>query len=387
MKTLNVFLISITLSALFIVSCGSDDTPEAPPVLTSLDINASNGNRLDLIGEETTQLVVTGFDQFGDPIALEEEVSWSVSNSNAEVTDGLVTPLSVGVAVVTASVNVLSAEMEISIWDSSKPRTEIFVSDAGNFSSPPWQILRFFGDGSYSEVFTKTNLGWPQDIVVLEEQGVVLISNISTNLISKYDVEDGTYLGDFATGIGGPTRMEIGSDNLLYVLQWRGDGLVRRYQLDGTFVDNFTSVGVNQSIGMDWDSDGNLYVSSFADATVRKFDSEGNDLGIFINTHLTGPTDIWFDASGNLLVNDWNDGLVEKFTSSGAYVESIITGLTQPEGIDYLSDGNMLIGNGGGREIKEYNPSGNFVKNAIVAGSLGLIQPNAITVREVNQDQ
>ena len=30
----------------------------------------------------------------------------------------------------------------------------------------------------------------------------------------------GVYIEDFATGIGGPTRMKIGADSLLYVLQW-----------------------------------------------------------------------------------------------------------------------------------------------------------------------
>ncbi len=70
--------------------------------------------------------------------------------------------------------------------------------------------------------------------------------------------------------------MKIGADSLLYVLQWSGNGKVRRYELDGTFVDDFTSVGVTQSIGIDWDNDGNLYVSSYGGDNVRKFDTNGN---------------------------------------------------------------------------------------------------------------
>ena len=41
---------------------------------------------------------------------------------------------------------------------------EIYVSDAGNFSSPPWQILKFDENGENPEVFINTNLAWPQDI-------------------------------------------------------------------------------------------------------------------------------------------------------------------------------------------------------------------------------
>lgn len=78
--------------------------------------------------------------------------------------------------------------------------------------------------------------------------------------------------------------MKIGPDNLLYVLQWNGNGRVKRYQLDGTSMGDFTNASVNQSIGLDWDSSGNLYVSSYNGDSVRKFDSNGNDAGLFINT-------------------------------------------------------------------------------------------------------
>ena len=130
---------------------------------------------------------------------------------------------------------------------------EIYVSDAENFSSPPWKILKFDENGENPEIFIDTVLAWPQDILFLEEQQVVLISNLNTGRITKYNSSTGEFIGDFATGIGGPTRMKIGADSLLYVLQWTGNGKVRRYQLDGTFVNEFTSVGVAQSIGIDWD--------------------------------------------------------------------------------------------------------------------------------------
>ncbi|HEY6625704.1 MAG TPA: hypothetical protein VIZ21_02000, partial [Ignavibacteriaceae bacterium] len=161
---------------------------------------------------------------------------------------------------------------------------EIYVSDAVNFSSPPWKILKFDENGENPEVFINDQLAWPQDILFLEDQQVVLISNLNSGRITKHSSLTGAFIEDFATGIAGPTRMKIGADSLLYVLQWSGNGKVRRYQLDGTFVDEFTSVGVTQSIGTDWDDDGNLYVSSYGGASVRKFDPNGNDLGIFINT-------------------------------------------------------------------------------------------------------
>ena len=261
---------------------------------------------------------------------------------------------------------------------------EIYVSDAGNFSSPPWQILKFDENGENPEVFINTNLAWPQDIVFLEDQDVVLISNLNTNQITKYKSASGVYIGNFATGISGPTRMKIGADRLLYVLQWSGNGRVMRYQLDGTFVDEFTTVGVPQSIGLDWDSDGNLYVSSYNRGNVRKFDPDGNDLGIFINSDLLGPTNIWFDDNGDLLVSDYDGTAVKRFDADGNYVINFLIGLSNSEGVDFFPNGNILIGNGATSSVKLFDSEGNYMDEFIPAGSGNLIRPNAVVIREMS---
>lgn len=262
--------------------------------------------------------------------------------------------------------------------------TFIYVSDAGNFNNPPWQILKYDINGKNPEVFITENLAWPQDILFLEADNTVIVSNLNTGRITKYNATTGAYIEDFATVSGGPTRMKIGPDNLLYVLQWSNtDNKVKRYQLDGTFVDEFTSAGVIQSIGMDWDSSGNLYVSTFGGARVRKFDPSGNDLGIFVITELTGPTNIWFSDTGDLRVLDWSAGNVESFDADGNYLGVFITGLSQPEGIATLPNGNILIGNGGTGAVKMFDANGTFIEDLVPSGSGGLIQPNAVILRAV----
>ena len=148
---------------------------------------------------------------------------------------------------------------------------DIYVCDAGNFNTPPWNIFRYDSSGANPEVFINKNLAWPQDILFLEDSGIVLISNLNTNTITKYHSETGEYLGIFASGMNAPTRIKIGPDSLLYVLQWQGNGRIKRYLLDGSFHSDFSTMGVIQSIGMDWDKKGNLYVSSFSGKSVRKF--------------------------------------------------------------------------------------------------------------------
>jgi hypothetical protein len=261
---------------------------------------------------------------------------------------------------------------------------EIYVSDAGNFSNPPWKILKFDENGENPEIFIDTVLAWPQDIVFLEDQQVVLISNLNSGRITKYNSSTGDYIENFATGIAGPTRMKIGADSLLYVLQWSGNGNVRRYQLDGTYVGEFTSVGVPQSIGLDWDSNGNLYVSSYTGDNVRKFEPNGNDLGLFVTSNLAGPTNIWFDNNGNLLVSDYDGTAVKKFNSNGVFQNNFATGLSQSEGVDYFSNGNILVGNGATHSVKMFDSNGVYIEDFIPNGSGGLITPNAIVIRETN---
>jgi hypothetical protein len=262
--------------------------------------------------------------------------------------------------------------------------TSLYVVDIGPNRSPPWQVLKYDENGENPEVFINAELSRPQDIVFLEDEGAALVSNLQTGRITKYDAATGAYIGDFAAGIGQPTRMEIGADNLLYVLQWGGNGRVWRYDLDGNFVDEFTSVGVTNSIGMDWDDDGNLYVASFDGRHVRKFDSAGNDMGLFISAGLQGPTNIWFDGNGNLLVVDWSGRAIRKYTSSGAFDGNFSTGLNEPEGIEFLANGDVLVGNGGTSAVKQYTSSGTFVKDFIPSGLGGLAKPNGLRFRTLS---
>ena len=258
----------------------------------------------------------------------------------------------------------------------------IYVSDAGNFNNPPWQILTFDGNGQNPEVFIDHHLNWPQDILFMEDSNVVLISNLGSGEINRHHATTGAFLSTFASSIGGPTRMKIGPDGLLYVLQWAGNGKVKRYQLDGSFVDDFTAVGVPQSIGLDWDDDENLYVSSYSGDLVRKFDSAGADMGIFINTNLLGPTNIWFDANGDLLVSDYNGTAIKRFNSSGNFVSNFMTGTSKSEGVAYLPNGNILIGNGATSSVKEFNANGTYLQDIIPSGSANLLNPNAVVIRE-----
>ena len=258
---------------------------------------------------------------------------------------------------------------------------QVYVSDAGNFSQPPWQILKFDQEGKNPEVFIDQHLDWPHDILFLTDSGTVLVSNFNSGRIERFDADTGQYIETFASQLPGPTRMKIGPDGLLYVLSSSANARVKRYQLDGTFVDDFSSISLPGSLGLDWDGQGNLYVSSYDFQLVRRFNVEGIDQGNFVSTHLNGPTNIWFDENGDLLVLDYDAGVVARFDQNGVYQGVFIQNLSQAEGVDFLPGGDILIGNGGTSAVKRFLPDGSYVADFVTSQSGGLMRPNALVVR------
>ncbi len=374
------FLILIFITSLIACESDSEDTASIP--ISRLEIIFESGNELDV--DEEVSLSVVGYDQNNNIQAINEDLQWSTNNDRVGINqNGKIIGLSVGISIVTVRAGNVTSTLRVVVYDSSL-KTEIFVSDAFNFELPPWKILRYDENGQNGKVFTSEELGWPQDIVILEDQQLVIISNLNTNNITKYDLSTGEYEGVFAGGIDGPTRMKIGPDNLVYVLQSSGSGLVKRYQQDGTFVDDFTKIGVPQSLGMDWDSDGNLYVSSFVGRYVRMFSPEGEDLGIVINSNLSGPADIKFEDGGTILVNDREGNAVVRYSSNGSFLNNIVTSLNEPEGLAIFSNGDVLVANGGFGRVELYDYTGKFVKMLITRETISgeeLWQPNAVKIR------
>lgn len=381
--------VSTLFIVFMIVFCACSSDAEEISTLSRIEISSAAGNRLDIT--ETVSLNIIGYDQTGRVMEVTGEVSWSANNDIVVVeSSGLVRPQMFGESIITATIDDLSATYEINVWDSSAPRTDIFVSDVGVNRSGPHQILRYYEYGDFAEVYISSQLSRPQDIVFLEDQGVVLVSNLGSDNINKYDIETGDFIEAFATNIPGPTRMDIGPDGLLYVILWKG-GPVKRYNLDGTFVDDFTDISINEAIGMDWDSNGNLYVSSFnesgANGLVYSFDELGVSQGLFVNDpQLAGPTDIWFDDNDNLYVNDWEGSSVRKYDSNGAFLEIFISGLSQPEGVAFLSDTTLAFGASGTSNIPIYSTEGVLVHDLVSSGVGGLVTPNAVVLRPVNYD-
>ncbi len=263
---------------------------------------------------------------------------------------------------------------------------EIYVSDAnGN------QIYKYDENGDNGVVFIDSGeLNWPQDILFLEHLNEVLISSLNSGRITRHAISTGAYLGDFANGLPGPTRMEIGPDSLIYIIFWQSNSPVKRYEFDGTFVDDFTNTGNPLGIGFAFDDSLNFYTSSYGQGQnpppyVRKYDAAGQQIGAFVSpSDLNGPVNIWFDKNGSkaLWVLDYNAGNIKEFDSLGAYQGILSAGLNFPEGVAFFPDNSFLIGNGGTGAVKHFDASGTFIEDLVLPNAAGLIRPNAVRIRE-----
>ena len=257
-----------------------------------------------------------------------------------------------------------------------------YISDAGNFENGPYQILKVREDGLSKEVFITSNLAWPQDLLFLPPSQEVLISNFSSFSIDKFNAETGAFVHRFASNIAGPTRIKFGKDGYIYVLQWGGNGKVKRYQKDGTFIDDFTKTGVPQAIGIDWDEDGNLYISSYSGKYVEKFDTDGVSKGKFISSGLFGPTNIVFNDQGQLLVLDYLGGKIKLYDKNGVFIKNLVNGTNFCEGITLFDNGSFAIGANAGVQL--YDKNGAYIKAVLLPGELQLKNPNAVVFHSEN---
>lgn len=250
-------------------------------------------------------------------------------------------------------------------------------------------VKRYDGNtGQFKGNFVPSGRGGlsrPQE-VLFHPDGSLLVTGRDNPSILRYDGQTGAFLGNFTSGytLDNPTKTVVGPDSLLYVAQWGSfqNKVVRFNFQTGQFVDEFTSVGVPQGCGIDWDSTGNLYVARWGNGTngnVYKFDTLGKFVSIFIPSgRITGPTNIWFGDDGNLLVADWSQGEVFRFDGkTGDYMHKVITGMTNVEGFVYDADGLLYLCDWGANVVNRYNLAHSTTMTFINIGTLQ--NPNSIT--------
>jgi sugar lactone lactonase YvrE len=158
----------------------------------------------------------------------------------------------------------------------------------------------------------------------------------SSGVYQSTIISEGLYLSSY--------YMTIDESNNLYISGERG---VRVYDTTGTFVRAIGEFGTGegqfrQARGMDFDSDGNIYIADFYNSVVHVYDDEGvfvrsigtqgDDDGEFISPRAVLVDD---SGSGYVYVSDSNSydvypseleiARVQKFDLTGTYISTIVT--------------------------------------------------------------
>jgi len=139
-------------------------------------------------------------------------------------------------------------------------------------------VLKYNGTtGAFIETAVAPGFGGlngPDNGTIIGADGLLYVPSYFTNQILRYDLENGTS-EVFIDGILRP-RVLVFEGDQLYVTSETADA-VRRYGLDGAFIDNFIQPGsgiLDEPVGLEFFND-SWFVSSASADKVLQFDSAG----------------------------------------------------------------------------------------------------------------
>ncbi len=159
------------------------------------------------------------------------------------------------------------------------------------------------------------------------------------------------------------------------------------------FVAAESSGGLDRSIGLDFDQDGNLFVSSFNSDQVMRYHADGTPYGIagqpgavFVASQPSGldnPEYLRVGPDGRLYVVSSTTNQVFRYDGeTGAFIDIFVEssnngGLVHPLGLTFDDGGNLYVGGADSSNIVSFDVDGNPTE-FVAAGSGGLSRPEAL---------
>ncbi|MGI6416680.1 MAG: S8 family serine peptidase [Thermoguttaceae bacterium] len=159
------------------------------------------------------------------------------------------------------------------------------------------------------------------------------------------------------------------------------------------FVAAESSGGLDRSIGLDFDQDGNLFVSSFNSDQVMRYHADGTPYGIagqpgavFVASQPSGldnPEYLRVGPDGRLYVVSSTTNQVFRYDGeTGAFIDIFVEssnngGLVHPLGLTFDDGGNLYVGGADSSNIVCFDVDGNPTE-FVAAGSGGLSRPESL---------
>lgn len=214
------------------------------------------------------------------------------------------------------------------------PDGKLYVADENHSSVHRYNPATM----SYVDTFVTSGLGGLNGPTGLtfDNAGNLLVASFNTNSVLKYKVGTGQFLGTLVTtglgGLSGPdVGMKVGPDGKLYVPSFWNHRILRYDATTGALIDTFITSGSGGLIEprvMLWKGE-HMYVSSDGGDKVLRYNK---NTGAFVDTFvapgaggLNGAVGMIFDDNGNLLVTSaWNNRVLRFNGTTGAYMNDYI---------------------------------------------------------------
>ena len=263
----------------------------------------------------------------------------------------------------------------------------------GNFLSG--EILKYSPSGAFLGAFVSNvnngGLSRPTvDGVIFRPDGKLYVASLDKANVLRFDATTGAFIDEFiASGSNGLSQikgMEFGSDGNIYL---SSVGKVLRFSgASGAFLGEFVTSRVfgdallNDPRSLTFGPDGHLYVSSAGDNSVKRYDGiTGAFIDVFIPSKrggLAAPGDLLFH-NGNLYVASQSSNQVLRFdATTGAFMDAVDpangVAMDRPIGLLAATDGSLLVGSFG--KIHRLGAS----TNAVFSVTVSSYWPTTVTV-------
>ncbi len=216
----------------------------------------------------------------------------------------------------------------------------------------------------------------------------LLVAQPNTHNVLRFDgitgEPKGTFIAAGAGGLDAPAQMIVGPDEKLYIADSVAN-VVKRFDLDGNFIDNFTPVGtLTNPVALKFGPDGKLYVlCGGVNRQIHRFHgTTGVHEALLVNAtsiQLNSAKDFIFMPSTNdFLVTSATNAVARFNFTTGSFVSNYLNSsknisvLNSPTGITIGPDGNYwLASSNGTNKITRFNIiNGARINDAFTGGSL-----------------
>lgn len=212
---------------------------------------------------------------------------------------------------------------------------------------------------------------------------IILSVDYLQGTVSAWDSQSFNTISTFASGLTQPLGVGVDDAGFIYVTTYDTTGSILKYNAAGAIVDSITDLSF-RPYAITQGPDGFLYTADASGQRIVRINTDLDSGSLSTWTTMVGqPTALEFDSAGNLFVTTAANGDdVQKFSPTGTLLQVLADDGTLggfPSGIALDSNGDIFVGRSPtptGADVALYSSSGTLIDAsfASVPNPYGLLQ-------------